>query len=267
VQNPAPQFPLNTNTAWTTVFNSPIDNTTNFPPLVLPVSGLPDFLVRFPFSAPYLFTGAAGLGIDHYVFDGAATGSHYYVDAVQTPGNSGKVERISPSALGCPAGQNRAEGTAPNPSGGDLELFLYGAPAEVTAWTCLGSSATLWGSLQLPFELTGLGLPGCFIHTDWTLAFAGRSNIAGIAEHRSPVPAATELLGGVLYGQWVVRDPRVNPAFPLATSDGLKFTLGTELGGALAQMAVVSATGGLVRGGGTVGFVQPGRGLILRLAW
>jgi hypothetical protein len=267
VQNPAPQFPLNTNTAWTTVFNAQVDNTTNFPPLTLPASGLPSFLVRFPFSAPYVFTGAAGFGIDHYVYDAAIRGTVYYVDAVQEQGSLGRVEHMSPTSLGCPAGQNRAEGTAPNPGGGNLEFFLYGAPANTPAWACLGASATQWGALQLPYSLAPLGLPGCFVYTDWSLLFSRPTNVAGISEYRTPVPASTGLLGGVLYGQWAVQDGRVNPAFPLATSDGLKFTLGSVLGGSLAQVSVVSAIGNLAQGNGRSGFVQPGRGLIVQLAW
>ncbi len=267
VMAPPPLMPGSADTTWTTVMTATI-NATNFPALTLPPTGLPDWLVKFPLGAPFVYTGPQ-FGIQHYVYDAAnrVSGS-FYVDAVMSTSSAGTVGQI-PNADGCPAGQNRAQGLAPNPGGGDLEFYLFGAQGNQPAFACFGASTTQWGALQLPFSLASLGLPGCAVYTDWSLSFTRTTDIAGNAELSLPVPGDAGLLGAVLYGQWAVGDARVNPAFPLATSDGLQFTLGSTLGQPQVQMSVVSGIGGLAQlpGGGRSGLVQPGRGLVFRLSW
>ena len=265
--SPSTRFPANTNVAWTTVVAARLtDFTTNFPPMPLPASGLPAFQVRMPFDAPWVFTGQS-LGIDHFAYESTARSYPYYVDFVESDPGAGTAGLISPTSLGCPAGQNRAEGSAPNPGTGSLELFLFGAPATVATWACLGVSETTWNGLPLPAPLNALGLPGCFVHSDWLIALPMLTTTAGTAEFRVPVPANNFYAGVSFYGQWAVADDRVNPAFPFATSDGIKMTIGTQLNGSTFPVTTVSAVGGLANTNGGFGIVQHGRAPVVRVTW
>lgn len=264
VTNPRGTFPTSTTSGWMTVFTAKqVDFTTNFPPLPMPSTGLPAFLVRFPFDVPFQYIGAA-LGIDHYAYESVNRTYPYYMDGVQSPTSAGTVDLISGTSLGCPAGQNRAEGAAPNPGGGALDFYLFGAPAQTVATAFFGASSTQWASVPLPLSLAPT-LPGCFVFTDLTLPFSAVTSTGGIAEVHVPVPGDLPLAGATIYGQWVVTDGRVNPSFAFATSDGLRFKFGTAVGNGLIPMSVVSGLGN--NAAGNVGFVQPGRGPILQLTW
>lgn len=265
VLNPPSTFPSPSDPVWSTVFAArAIDHTTNCPPLTLPSTGLPPFAVSFPFDVPMPYAGQ-GLGIEHYAYESVAYTYAYLIDGVWSQPSSGTVQPISDSAVGCPAGQNRAQGAAPNPGGGSLDFHLLGAESRVAAIAFLGASKTLWSGIPLPLALAQVGLPGCHVYTDLTLPFATATSTAGTAEIHPQVPADPSYLGATLYGQWVVRDTRVNPAFPYATSDGLAFTLGRELGHSPIATSVVSGTDANAQQ--RVGLVQPGRGAILRLNW
>lgn len=266
-QTPPPAFPAVGAVGWTTVIASrQIDFLTNFPPLPVPASGLPDFLVRFPFDAPLVpGFGGQSLGIEHFSYEGTQRSYAYYVDYVESSPGSGSAGLISPTSLGCPAGQNRAEGAAPNPGAGDMEVFLFGAEPNVAAFAYIGVSETSWNGLPLPASLSALGLAGCAIHCDWLVAAPMLTSSAGTAEFRLPVPLNATYAGQNFYAQWVLSDTRVNPAFPFASSDGLKLTIGTQMGGSMFPASTVSAVGGLANG--RTGFVQPGRAPVVRFTW
>jgi hypothetical protein len=264
VMNPPGTFPTSTTPGWTTVFSRTVDFTTNFPPLPLPTSGLPAFLVRFPFDVPVQYAGS-GLGVDHFAYETISYAYPYLMDGTYSPVAGGSVVPISPTSVGCPAGQNRSEGAAPNPGGGRIDSYLFGAPAAAIATAFFGASKTNWLGIPLPLSLAGFTLPGCFVYTDLTLPVPALTTSAGIGEVHVPVPGDLALGGVTIYGQWVVNDARVNPAFPYATSDGLAYTLGKSIGTGLVQMSVVSGIG--VNAQGRVGFVQPGRGPIFELSW
>lgn len=265
VLNPSSTFPQPADPAWTMVFSArQIDHTTNCPPLTLPATGLPAFQVRFPFDQPVQYTGA-GIGIEHYAYEGVAYVYTYLVDGVWSQPGSGTVQLITPASLGCPAGQNRAQGFAPNPGGGTLDFYLFGAPPGAAAIAYFGASKTSWSGIPLPLDLTANSLPGCFVYTDLTLPFPATTSTAGTGEIRQAVPGDPAFRGATLYGQWLVRDPRVNPSFPYATSDGLAFTLGTELGQSPIAVSTVSGTD--MNAQQRVGLLQPGRGAIFQLRW
>ena len=265
--NPEPQFPQATS-GWTTVFSAKQVNVAQFPDLTLPATGLPSFDVKFVFDQPFVFAGP-GLGIQHYVYEGRNQTYYYYMDSVQSVEVPGTVDLIVPGAggsVGCPAGANRARGTAPNP-GGTLELFLFDAPSSAIAFAAFGSNTTSWSGVPLPLDLAPLGLAGCSVYTDWQVIVPRTANPSGIAEFRAPVPNNKSLAGASIYAQWAVRDDRVNPQLGLATSDGLHFTLGPSAGASVVPMSIVSNAGGLAGNQRTPGFVQPGHGLVFRLAW
>lgn len=256
---PVGDFPTATTAGWSTVFSA---KPVNFPDLPLVGTGAQPFDLKFVFDVPFQFTGPH-LGIDHFAYESAVGGFVYLVDAVNYQPNGGSANLITPSSLGCPSGQNRAYGASADPGGGDLVFDLFGAETGRLASACLGTSSNAWGSLPLPLDLTNLLLlPGCKIYCDLAVTLPVVTDGAGAAQLRVPVPADPALANGTLYGQWVVRDSRVNPAVGLATSDGVRFTLGSEV---LPQMSVVSAIANLAQG--RAGFVQPGQGPVVKIVW
>ena len=84
-----------------------------------------------PLDRPFAYTGGS-LGIGHFAYESTKATLPYYMDAVATNPTTGSVQRISPNALGCPAGENRAEGFAPNPGGGSVEFFGSGGTPGYT---------------------------------------------------------------------------------------------------------------------------------------
>lgn len=263
VQNPPVAFPRQGQPGFTVVINGKI---MDFPDLAPPpASGPAPWTIKFPFDRPFVYRGAH-LAVDHFVYHTTNRAYNYYVDAVESsPGAGGKADLISPTSLGCPRGQNRARGLAPNPGAGDLEFFLFGAVPRNRVFACLGASASSWGGLKLPYDLSAFGLAGCKVYTDWSVVVPMRATSAGTAEFRTPVPAMTTLLGASLFGQWVAVDHRVNPSFPFASSDGIRFTLGKQLGGEFFNTSVVSGIANLARN--RTGFVQPGRGAVFQVTW
>ena len=256
---PPGDFPTATTAGWTTVFGA---KPMNFPDLPKVGTGAQPFDLKFVLDVPFQFTGPH-LGIDHFAYEASLGGYNYLVDAVGYVPGGGSADLISPSSLGCPTGQNRASGAAADPGGGDLVFDLFGAQPAKLVSACLGASSTSWGAIALPLDLSSvLLLPGCNLYCDLTVTVPLVTDGAGAAQLRVPIPADPALANGTLYGQWVVRDTRVNPAVGLATSDGLRFTFGGEL---VPQMSVVSAFAFLAQGRN--GFVQPGHGPVVKIAW
>jgi dienelactone hydrolase len=132
---------------------------------------------------------------------------------------------------GCPMPGPVAIGFAPNPGAGQLQLFETGIPPFVLPIACLGTSSTQWGPLALPFALDGLGLPGCSVLAEPLVLTTTVLPANAVAEHTLPVPANAALTGASLVGQWVnAGDPAVSVALPLTLSNGVAFTLGSQVG-------------------------------------
>lgn len=267
VMNPGPTYPTNNTIMWVGTLNigpTPGPNA-NMPDLALPASGLPPFDIRFPFSTPFAFRGPH-LIVEHFANATRNYTYHYYTDAVWSqPDGLGKVELISQTSLGCPTGQNRVYGWAPGPGGGNLELYLFGAPNSTRCAAVFGINTKTWNSNPLPFNLGSMGLPACNIYTDLTGWFFTQTNIGGFAELRVNVPNKTALAGLVFYNQWLVVDPRVNPIANLAVSDGVKVTLGTSVGSPIIPMAVLSGEGSYAQN--RTGFTTRGTGNVFQLIW
>ncbi|MEZ5966647.1 MAG: hypothetical protein R3F56_22610 [Planctomycetota bacterium] len=248
-------------TTWTNVMTPTF---INFPDLPRGTGPTAPFDLAFVLDRPFVY-GGGSLGIANLAYETAAANYAYLVDAVVSTATVGQVARISQNAVGCPAGENRCEGVAPNPGAGDLEFYLFGGKPSSAAVAYLGTNTTTWGGLPLPLPLTFLQLPTCSIYTDLVVPLPTLTNIAGLASMRVPVPAEPALTSATLYGQWVLRDDRVNPAVNLATSDGLSFTFGPTVGGYQVPMSIVSAANNLATG--RTGFVRPGEGVVFRLGW
>jgi len=251
---PGPQDP-----DWTIVFQP---RQVSFPDLAQPSgSGPAPFDLTFWLDQPFVFRGTH-IGIEHFVADGQAR-YDYFVDFVDGIVPGGRVELL-PGGQGCPAGQNRATGQAPNPGGGDAEFYLFGTLPQAAALLALGVSDRTWAGLPLPLDLTPLRLPGCRVLASVDALFPVPTTSAGMATARLPVPGQPSLLGASFFSQWVVpNDARVSASVPLTLSDGLRYVLGTSLNSASIGMSVVSAFSGSNQNG----YVQPNRGPVVRLRW
>lgn len=247
---------------WTNVM-TPI--LVNFPDLALGSGPTANFDLQFMLDRPFLYTGGA-LGIGHYAYETTGGTATYLMDAEISMPTTGSSDLITPTSVGCPAGENRCEAFAPNPGAGNLEFYLYGAKPNALAGAYLGTNTTTWAGVPLPLDLGTVGLPGCSVYTDLAVLVSGvTTNLAGLAASFVSVPGDPALVSSTLYGQWVINDDRVNPAFPLATSDGLRFTLGPAVGQYVLPMSVVSAATNLANGAS--GYVRRGEGLVFRLTF
>lgn len=254
-------------TTWTTVFAGQLDYNANTPTLSAPPSpsNPAPFGIKFPFNVQGFSYVGGGLAVEHFAYGGRNLNHIYYVDAVETQQAGGDVDLISAQSLGCPSGQNRVYGSAPNPGAGDLTLQLFGAPPSTSSLCWFGVSDTNWNGAPLPLNLGFMGLASCEIHCDWRVPVALPTDAAGIAEYRVAVPAQASLAGFSLFNQWAVLDQRVNPTTGFATSDGVKITLGASLGVDTVNMAVISGENGLANN--RYGFLQRGRGAVFQLLY
>ena len=259
VAQPPSAWPLNKDPAWAVVFQP---RQISFPDLWQPTGSAPAaFQLTFYFDQPFVYRGTH-LGIEHFVADGQAL-HDYFIDTVDNLVPGGTVTTLS-GGVGCPLGQNRATGQAPNPGGGDAEFYLFGAPANTDVLLGLGLSSQSWSGSSLPIDLSNLGLGGCSVLVSLDGLLPVRSTSAGLAQARWSVPAARAYLGTSFYAQWLCPgDTRVSQVIPLTLSDGLRYTLGTSLNAGYLGMSVVSA----FSGSNQFGYVQPNRGPVVEIGW
>lgn len=264
-----PQYEARSNgVSFTTVFAGRLNLAVNTPTLAAPSNPArpAPFQMLFPFNIAQPVYGGTGIVVQHFAYEQRNRQHIYYVDSVETqPGSGGTVALINSTSLGCPPNFNRVYGTAPNPGGGNVDLHLFGAPTNSPALAYFGSSSTSWGGVPLPLELTFMALPGCKIYTDLLVAALTNTNVAGIATLSFAVPGNSSLLGASAYNQWAIADTRVNPAVGFAMSDGVKITLGSQLGKETIRMSVISGEG--MRANARVGFYQPNRGPVFQLVY
>ena len=105
--------------------------------------------------------------------------------------------------------------------GGRFTLRLEGMPPFQPVTVALGLDATRWGSVTLPFELGGLGMPGCnlFLAPE-SFESAGTTNASGWTWWQVDLPGTPSLLGAVFFQQGFVLAPGANSMGLLATNAG-----------------------------------------------
>ncbi len=254
-QSPPASFNSTSAARWTIVINR---RTIDFPDLARPSSGVAPFAIRMVLDQPFTFQGP-GLAVQHSVHESSNLAYTYYADAVQRQQSTGTVTTLAGSRE-CPVGGNRLNGSVGSP-GGNLDLRLFSGPQSAVALLGIGASKSQWGSLSLPFPLASIGLPGCSIAASFDAVVATRTNATGIGGLSLPIPDSPATAGAVLYAQWAVRDPRVNPAVGLALSNAVEIKVGTEPFGAM-PMSVTFYEGS---GTTSVGFKSIGRGMVLQV--
>lgn len=133
--------------------------------------------------------------------------------------------------------------------------FFYGyayTSAVVPAYLTLGASNTQWGSIPLPFSLTGLNAPGCSIYNDVLAVVPGTTTATGNITTTIPVPGLPSLSGQDLYTQYVFLDPAFN-GLGAVTTNGFKCAIGTDP--AIARIYALSSPTA------TSGSLEPGFGI------
>jgi hypothetical protein len=237
---------------------------TVFPTATLPGGGGPaNWDITLPFDVPFVYSGG-NIGIEQYAFESNSTVYTYFVDAIGTQPSAGNVLLLTPTSVGCPLGENRSAGFAPNP-GGIMQLLLFGAPPSTLAFANLGFDSTSWQGIPLPLDLSVLGAPSCWLYISPVSTILVPVDAGGLGSFFMPVPNNSIYLGFNLLSQWAIIDDRINPNFPITSSDALQFTMGTVPGGVPIPMSVVSGVNTLASG--TIGYVGIGRGCVFRLHW
>lgn len=116
------------------------------------------------------------------------------------------------------AGTPGLSGTVPN-IGTTLDLSFSNLGTAQAVIVVFGLSNTTWNGLPLPFDLAGIGLPGCDL-----LASADALDVtvasAGLALYSFPIPNQTNILNLNLYCQGVVTNFVPNLSFEGATPGG-----------------------------------------------
>jgi hypothetical protein len=248
----------------TTVFTPKVVSWPQLPPP--PVGRAAPFNISFVLDVPFSYTGGH-IVISHFCYSvsmGGIVVFGYFCDAEGPgPGGAGTVTGFG---AGCPAGESRATGIAPNPGGGSLALFLHGGVPGTVTLACVGSSDQSWNGVPLPLALDGIGLPGCSLYTDLRIIVPASVQASGLAETSLPVPADPSLSSARLFAQFVnLQDPRINAQLRITTSDALDLRLGTSLGGQTPETSVVVAT--FAQANATGGLLYSGEGPVVQLGY
>lgn len=226
-----------------------------FPNLTHTKGVLPGFVLKFPLDVPFVHNGTS-LVIDHQVYESRNQTFAYFVDA-----HRGKVDQGSSKSYGssCPVDVNRAYALSTNPGGGAIELYEFDGPPKSAALCVIGISKTSFGAVQLPWDLSFLGLKGCSLLSSMEIAYPVPTNDSGRADLKLPLPPTAQHANVTFWNQWINLDKRVNPAFPLTLSNGVEVRSGSTIGN------TGGINGALVYGigqnqvvNGLYGFVDPG---------
>ena len=92
----------------------------------------------------------------------------------------------------------------------------------------IGFSERQWTGLNLPFDLSLLGAPGCSLYISVDRTLPAMSDQAGQATARLRIPDDTGLIGRTYYSQFVAIDPSAN-LLGLTTSNAMIATIGNHL--------------------------------------
>lgn len=99
------------------------------------------------------------------------------------------------------------------------------AGASVVAFLFATNKDKLGGVVPLPFSMTSLGAPGCFVNVDPLIAIPRPTSTSGSTSVTIPIPRVDELYQQTFYGQFLSVDPFAN-ALGMTTSQGVGMTLG-----------------------------------------
>lgn len=133
---------------------------------------------------------------------------------------------ITPFGQGCQGscGELTLGSTGRPTLGRGLTMFAAPLPQTFTVMLgVIGFSDSALGSLPLPFDLSGIGMPGCRLLTSREVMRAEVTSVAW--SWRQPLPGSPIFLGATLHAQAFAADPAGN-ALGLVASNGAHLTVG-----------------------------------------
>ena len=90
----------------------------------------------------------------------------------------------------------------------------------------LGTSNTFSFPVALPYEMSAVGMPGCFIHTSFeAFGVSLHPTAPGTWQYSQVIPPNTNLVGQPFYLQGFAYAPGANVA-NIVTSNGIKWEIG-----------------------------------------
>jgi hypothetical protein len=180
--------------------------------------------VDLPANAPWVFNGP-NLIVQAKAFASTWTSTGYRCDRVFERTTAG--ESIA-YGTGCGPATATTTSTAPSYMAGSTITFsLASAPASQPAFLMLGADLTQWLAIPLPFDLTPLGMNGCWLLTSPDLTFGGITSGTGAASVQLPIPGG---FSNVAVGaQWLYSNPNSGAPSQLQTSQARQVTVGPIL--------------------------------------
>ena len=110
--------------------------------------------------------------------------------------------------------------------GKSYQITLSRARPNAPAFFALGVSDKKFLGLTLPYNLTPIGAPLCFVYCSYDVVISKTTTGSGTAGQTIAVPNNPLLAGQSLFHQWIVRDPFNK--LQLVFSNGGKSTVGAR---------------------------------------
>lgn len=187
--------------------------------------GSPRDFLMFPISRPFVFLGPHLL-IEWSNTDTRQRATGWRVDYVGSIGGGGVRGYFGlPCAKAGPTSVGSTGGTGDYTPGSTLNFWSGAGPASVPAIHALGFSATAFGALPLPLDLTAAGAKDCKLYTSLDLLSVTTRNANGVARNNFLVPNNPSLRQLRFYTQWINLDTNAN-AFGLSFTEATAITIG-----------------------------------------
>jgi hypothetical protein len=174
-----------------------------------------------PLDAPRVFVGP-NLLVEVVNHGPQAAGSGWYANAAQGTGPDGLGRDVGRKCGNAP---NMILSTGPYRPGATFRVTeLYAAPAA-TPLNALRASATHWGAIALPLDLTPFGASDCSLQVGLDVVRASTSGPGANVDYA--VPPLAIFQGARLYTQWLNLDAAANP-LGVTLSAARALTLGSR---------------------------------------
>ena len=108
---------------------------------------------------------------------------------------------------------------SPPRMGQTMQLVVGNLPIGRTPFLATGNSRTVWGGLTLPFDLSVIGMAGCYAHISNETAIV-LQNTGGSAITSLTIPSDIRLVGLRFYNQCYVFEPTANILGMIASNGG-----------------------------------------------
>jgi hypothetical protein len=192
-------------------------------------------IAPFPFDQPFAFIASTHLSWRAVVWGNSNNNTSFTYPLDAWSGSAGTSANNGP-ATGCRSANGSANATHVATIGAPGANSAFSASSFVPAGglpavLAIGASATAWGGIPLPFDMTPIGAPSCFLRNDILLTFGGitQANSTGSVSISVPVPSDPSLAGATFRSQYLFIELAANP-LGVFTSNGLTNVLGRSHG-------------------------------------